>query len=85
MKETGSDFERINHEVKAENESELVQLLVGALTCIVLVVVVRIELHVLGNRKQATGIESCIAPLAILISIEWLYGDIRLGVIHDDR
>ena len=72
-------------EEEAEHQAQLVQLLIWAFPGVVLVLVIRIELNVLADRKQAPGVDCGVAPFAILALVKGLHGAIRRRVIGVNR
>ena len=72
-------------EEQIENQAKLIQLLIGLLARIVLVLIVRIQLHVLSDREKASRIDRGIAPLPILALVKRLYARIRRQVVQANR
>ena len=69
---------------KGQNQPELVQLLIGTLTGVVLVLVVGYELKIFPNRKRATCVQRGRTPFLILTLVEGLDADVWRGMIRID-
>jgi hypothetical protein len=72
-------------EVQIEGQSGRIHLLVGVLTGVVVVLVVRIELHMLAYGEQGARVKRRGTPFAVLALRKGLCGDIRNEVIRADR
>jgi hypothetical protein len=71
--------------VKIENQAQLIKLLIGTLPRLVLVLIVRVELHVFADREKTPEIDRSIAPFSVLALIEDLCARIRSRVIRANR
>jgi hypothetical protein len=72
-------------EIKIKRQPGRIHLLVGVLTGVVVVLVVRIELHMLAYGEQGARVKRRGTPFAVLALRKGLCGDIRNEVIRADR
>ena len=70
--------------VEIEDQSQLIQLLIRALTGDVLMIIVGIEFHVLANRQQAAGIQRRGAEFVVLALIIKLAAHVRRRMVGAD-
>src|SRR5664280_374753 len=79
---SGSSKQLSSRKEEVEDDAQLVQLLIGASARIVLVFVVGIELDMPSDRKDASGIQSRIAPFPVLALVEKLGADVRCRMVR---
>jgi hypothetical protein len=68
-------------EEEAEDQAQLVQLLIWTFPRIVLVLVVRIQLNVLAHGKQAPSVDCGVTPFVVLALVKGLHAGIGSRVI----
>jgi hypothetical protein len=67
--------------IDIEDQSELIQLLIRALTGDVLMVIVGIEFGMLASRQEAAGVKRCSAEFVVLALIKKLAAHVRRRIV----
>ena len=75
----------VRREVETERQAASVDLLVGAFSCVVLVLVVWIELKVLAQGQQGAGIQPRGSPLGVEALVQGLCAGVRAGMKRVNR
>src|SRR6185437_1800745 len=72
----------MHREVQAQGKTNEVVLPVRALSSVVLVLIIAVELHVLTDREQTSRIKVCRTPLAVLTFVEHFSRYVRSEMVR---